>query len=207
MDISKKLKKLRETKELRQTDIADYLSVSRKTVSGWENRRSFPDINSLVKISKLYSVSLDNLLDDDRMLAQYQEQSQHEKRMLHTYAIVYFLEIIFLILGFLRYLGFLGFIKVFIPITLLLLSIIIITIYPHWGYLKKSQSKLFGIAVFLISMIIFIIHIMFFAQNAITNASDVNFIIGEVIGKATFAVVLSIGIFCVLILHPRHNNY
>ena len=39
----------------------------RQTVSNWENGRSYPDIGSVVKMSELYSVSLDKLLKGMRL--------------------------------------------------------------------------------------------------------------------------------------------
>lgn len=54
MDISEKLKRCRTDKSLTQAQVAEKLHVSRKTISGWENGRSYPDINSFVKLSDLY---------------------------------------------------------------------------------------------------------------------------------------------------------
>jgi Predicted transcriptional regulators len=42
--------------------LAEKLLVSPKTISNWETGRTFPDIESLIRIAKLYNLSLDNLL-------------------------------------------------------------------------------------------------------------------------------------------------
>ncbi|MBQ6700609.1 MAG: helix-turn-helix transcriptional regulator, partial [Oscillospiraceae bacterium] len=39
--------------------------VTRQTVSNWENDKSYPDINSLVLMSNVFGVSLDNLIKGD----------------------------------------------------------------------------------------------------------------------------------------------
>lgn len=49
--VSKNIKKLRLQKKLTQEEMADKLYVTRQTVSNWENGKSQPDIDTLVKIS------------------------------------------------------------------------------------------------------------------------------------------------------------
>ena len=74
MEIGNKLKKARNEKGITQEKAADLLGVSRQTVSNWENNRSYPDIVSVIKMSDLYSVSLDNLLKEEKDMDQnYQE--------------------------------------------------------------------------------------------------------------------------------------
>lgn len=59
MQFSDKLKLARQQQQLTQTQIAEQLHVSPKTISSWENARSFPDIGTLVRISDFYDISLD----------------------------------------------------------------------------------------------------------------------------------------------------
>ncbi|CAM4282159.1 helix-turn-helix domain-containing protein [Erysipelothrix aquatica] len=66
MDFGTKLKEARARLGLRQEDIADGIDVSRQTVSNWENNRSLPDLRSIVEISDIYQISLDDLLKGDR---------------------------------------------------------------------------------------------------------------------------------------------
>ena len=74
MEIGNKLKKARNEKGITQEKAADLLGVSRQTVSNWENNRSYPDIVSVIKMSDLYSVSLDHLLKEGKDMDQnYQE--------------------------------------------------------------------------------------------------------------------------------------
>ena len=51
-----------------QEQTAEKLMVSRQTISNWENGKSLPDILSLIRMSELYNVSLDDLLKGDQML-------------------------------------------------------------------------------------------------------------------------------------------
>ena len=64
MEIGKKLKAARSRAGLTQEQVAEHLFVSRQTISNWENEKSYPDIVSVVRLSDLYSISLDELLKE-----------------------------------------------------------------------------------------------------------------------------------------------
>lgn len=66
MNIGAKLKEGRLKKELTQKEVADQISVSRSTISSWENERTYPDLESLISLSDLYDQTLDELLREDR---------------------------------------------------------------------------------------------------------------------------------------------
>ena len=74
MDIGSKLKNARNENGITQEQAAELLGVSRQTISNWENNKSYPDIISVIKMSDIYSVSLDHLLKEDKSMNQtYQE--------------------------------------------------------------------------------------------------------------------------------------
>lgn len=60
-----KLCSLREEKGLSQKELATILDVSDKAISKWENGQSIPRMETLEKISELFNISLDALLNDD----------------------------------------------------------------------------------------------------------------------------------------------
>lgn len=64
-EISLKLKEARQKAGMTQEQLADRIMVSRVTVSHWENGRSLPDIASLITLSDLYQISLDELVKGD----------------------------------------------------------------------------------------------------------------------------------------------
>ncbi len=61
--ISMNLKTLRKINKYTQEEVAEKINVSRQSVAKWENNESAPDINSCVKLAKLYNVTLDNLVN------------------------------------------------------------------------------------------------------------------------------------------------
>lgn len=54
---------LRRSRNFNQVQLAEKLGVSKQTVSNWENNNILPSIDMLLKISKLFSVSCDYLLE------------------------------------------------------------------------------------------------------------------------------------------------
>lgn len=75
VEIGKKLKEVRMKSNLTQEQVAEKLFVSRQTISNWENEKSYPDIISIIKLSDLYSISLDELLKGDQKMIEHLEVS------------------------------------------------------------------------------------------------------------------------------------
>lgn len=65
MELNKQIKKYRTDANLSQEELADKIFVSRQTISNWENGKNYPDIKSLVLMSEVFQVSLDNLIKGD----------------------------------------------------------------------------------------------------------------------------------------------
>ena len=65
MELGKQIKKHRQEVQLSQEKLADRVYVSRQTISNWENDKSYPDVNSLVLLSEIFQISLDNLIKGD----------------------------------------------------------------------------------------------------------------------------------------------
>lgn len=65
MNIGKNIKKIREDNSLSQEQFGKIFFVTRQTVSNWENEKSCPDLNTIIKISDEFSISLDKLLKED----------------------------------------------------------------------------------------------------------------------------------------------
>ncbi len=70
MEIGAIIKKARNEAKLTQEEAAEALGVSRQTVSNWETGKFYPDIISVIKMSDLYSVSLDCLLKEETSMKQ-----------------------------------------------------------------------------------------------------------------------------------------
>ncbi len=64
MELKDKLYNLRKKNGYTQSEIAEMLEVSRQSVSNWELGTILPSTSRLKKLSDLYSVPLETLLDD-----------------------------------------------------------------------------------------------------------------------------------------------
>ena len=60
-----KLKQCREEIGLSQEDIAERLHITRQAVSKWERGINEPDIETIVRLSDMYNVTIDQLLRGD----------------------------------------------------------------------------------------------------------------------------------------------
>ena len=65
MDIGSRMKKYREEQNISQEELALKIFVSRQTISNWETDKSYPDIKSLIMLSNIFNVSLDNFIKKD----------------------------------------------------------------------------------------------------------------------------------------------
>ena len=66
MDIGKKIAKLRKEREMTQKELASFLNVTDKAVSRWESGAGTPEIDTVLKLAKLFNVSTDYLIDDSK---------------------------------------------------------------------------------------------------------------------------------------------
>ncbi|MBR2042724.1 MAG: helix-turn-helix transcriptional regulator [Clostridia bacterium] len=76
------IKKLRTDKGLTQDELAEKIYVTRTAISKWESGRGFPNIESLKAISKYFSVSLDELLSGEEILAIAENDHKQKERTL-----------------------------------------------------------------------------------------------------------------------------
>lgn len=65
MKLSDKIIKLRKIKGWSQEELGEKLNVSRQAISRWESNTAQPDATNILKISKLFGVTSDYLLNDD----------------------------------------------------------------------------------------------------------------------------------------------
>ena len=87
-DFSSNLRRLRKRAGLSQDALAEKLSVARQTVSSWERGKSYPDIHSLLLLSALFDVSLDQLIKGD-LETMKQEVNAADVRAMNRDGIIY----------------------------------------------------------------------------------------------------------------------
>ncbi|WOO35120.1 helix-turn-helix transcriptional regulator [Anaerocolumna sp. AGMB13020] len=80
MELNTQIKKYRAKMNLSQEELAEKVFVTRQTISNWENSKNYPDIHSLLLLSSLFNISLDQLIkgDIDIMKEEIKESELHK---------------------------------------------------------------------------------------------------------------------------------
>ena len=79
MTIGERIAEERKKKGMTQEDMAEKLNLSRQAISKWESGSSFPDTENLLKLSLLFSVSVDYLLKGESV----EEKKEEEEKVFH----------------------------------------------------------------------------------------------------------------------------
>lgn len=105
----KYIKELRTNKGLSQNELGDMVHVTRQAVSSWENGKTLPDSDVLMSLSKLFDVSINDILTggdktdlEDITLKLVDENNKNISKLKKTF-LVSSLTILFLLLFFLGY--------------------------------------------------------------------------------------------------------
>lgn len=108
MKLGKNIAKIRKDNNLTQDELAEKYFVTRQTISNWEIGKSYPDLETLVKISNDFNVSLDILLkEDDEMIKKIDNEVKGSKKyknitkyFLILFSIIVLLIVIYLLMYF-----------------------------------------------------------------------------------------------------------
>ncbi|HEP2074535.1 TPA: helix-turn-helix transcriptional regulator [Streptococcus pyogenes] len=107
MEIGQQMIRYRKQQALSQEELAEKVYVSRQSISNWENDKTYPDIHSLLLLSQIFQVSLDQLIKGDIEKMKYTITQVDKKNferdtkvmvtlmillMISSYPLVYFLE-------------------------------------------------------------------------------------------------------------------
>lgn len=76
VDIANRLVQLRKEHHLSQEELAEKLGLSRQAVSKWERAEASPDTDNLILLSRLYGVSIDELLRTDAADSEVREKAE-----------------------------------------------------------------------------------------------------------------------------------
>ena len=93
MELGKQIRKYRQEAQLSQEDLSSRVYVSRQTISNWENDKSYPDVSSLVLLSEIFQISLDELIKGDiETMKEVIKKEEIEK--MNCYGVIYTLLLI-----------------------------------------------------------------------------------------------------------------
>ena len=86
MELGSQIKRHRTERGLSQDDLAAKIYVSRQTVSSWENDKTYPDVESLLLLSVLFDVTVDELIKGDVEAMKEAISNDYKKMMALTWA-------------------------------------------------------------------------------------------------------------------------
>lgn len=87
MELGNHIKHYRNEKGLSQEELAERVYVTRQTISNWENNKNYPDINSIVLLSEVFEISIDNLIKGD-LEEMKKEINSEEVKKLNFYSLM-----------------------------------------------------------------------------------------------------------------------
>lgn len=79
MNFCNNLQKLRKNKNISQEQLAEELGVSRQAVSKWESGASYPEMDKLVLLCKIFNCNLDDLINKN--ITQIEDLSSSKKKL------------------------------------------------------------------------------------------------------------------------------
>ena len=116
MELGNQIKHYRNEKGLSQEELAERVYVTRQSISNWENNKNYPDINSLVLLSEVFEISIDNLIKGD-LEQMKKEINSEEVRKLNFYAAmmgILMLAAFISLMPLIKFIGLYGFIPYFV---------------------------------------------------------------------------------------------
>lgn len=196
MEFNEKLQELRLRKGLTQEELSKALFVSRTAVSKWESGKGYPNIESLKQISKLFSVTVDELLSSDELLSIAEKDGEQKEKRLRN--LVFGLsDISALLLIFLPFFAEEtdGVIKGVSLISLTAISAYLKTVY----FLLAITTAIFG----LLTLVLQNLNIHFKAKNTVSIALNILSVLVFIISREPYAAVFLFIFLIIKILSTR----
>ena len=79
MTLGERIYRYRKDKKMSQNDLANELEVSRQSISKWETNASIPELNKLIRMSEVFRVSLDELVQGEKAVEAKREFENYNK--------------------------------------------------------------------------------------------------------------------------------
>lgn len=121
MELSAQIKKYRNNLNLSQEELAQKIYVTRQTISNWENNKNYPDIHSLLLLSSLFNISLDQLIKGDIIIMK-EEINNADLRKFNRYGVIFTLLLLLLMVSIVPLTVFLGNLGLFLSAILIVIT-------------------------------------------------------------------------------------
>ncbi|GAB2024892.1 helix-turn-helix domain-containing protein [Lactovum odontotermitis] len=139
MEIGRQIKNHRADMGLSQEELAERVYVTRQTVSNWETEKSYPDIHSLLAMSQLFEISLDELVKGDLEMMEKVTKSDDRKGF-NRLNVAFFVSLVVVILAIVPLTYFLGLYGMAIWALLWLISMVLAFRVEKWKKANDVQT-------------------------------------------------------------------
>lgn len=97
--VAKNLIELRKSRGLTQSELAEMLNYSDKTISKWENGDSLPDISVLMALTEIYGITLDDLVHENaaEKIADKAEKKEFQAEYNRLIILCLYVSVVFLV--------------------------------------------------------------------------------------------------------------
>lgn len=202
MDIGEKIKFYRQQQGLTQAQLGEKVMVSRKTISGWENNHSIPDINILINLCDIFQTSLDDLIrNDPQVLDHYAQQEKKLSHFKHLKLFMYWLLPILLGLNYFKFFGTIPQVR-FVFTTMVVILIFYLCLFDDW---QRFQQRRLLLRLIISSILAFALNllILLFNQHIINTFSTNHvFDLGLCIGILLMTLINTCYLIMIFNLYP-----
>ena len=156
MTFGEKLKKLRSDNNITQEQLADQIFVTRTAISKWETDKGYPSIDSLKELSRLFNVSIDDLISDNDIENKKKLDEKNSNRMYWIAVGCLGITVVFTLLAFFLQISYLG-----------IISSVGAVLYMVFAFLSKPKEKRFPVRKIILPYVIARIIVFLIVASAI----------------------------------------
>ena len=128
MNFNEKLQKLRKEQKLSQEELADRLDVTRQSVSKWESGQTYPEMDKLLAICKIFNCTLEELTNDEIKINEFTKDTK-------VNIINYILDYIKRVYNYFTHITF----KEFIKLVLTMIVVHIVLYFLHFPFVELEN--------------------------------------------------------------------
>lgn len=179
MEFKDKLFNLRKENHLSQQQLADQLNVSRQSISKWETGESQPDVNNIIILSEIFSVTTDYLLKED------ENNEEKEKRTPIFLVIGSIMNLLGAIVGYMLNRYYYNSLSLMCGMIIQIMGCILFEYYALKEKDEKAQKTFFSFNIWLLCFL----PIQYFAQTSMTYQWIENYLWNLDIGRTIIGYI------------------
>ncbi len=154
MSFNEKLQKLRKDSKMSQEQLADLLAVTRQSVSKWESGQTYPEMDKLLGICKIFNCTLEELTNDNLKV----NLNKSEKKNYTAVLLDSFLDYINKTYNYFTRINFKDFVKLLLTgfvlfIFLKAIKMLMLSFFDQFNYLFLDKSKIMNFITILVIII------------------------------------------------------